>query len=124
MFIDDNAIGIAAIGDAAKVFVWRIESERHVWAELLEVTFAILANPIGVDHATNRDELARLVLGNGRADFGNTADNLMSRNNRIIRGHELAPLVADRMKVGVADAAEQDFDLHVALRRIASRDNG
>src|SRR5205814_4712993 len=43
MFIDDDAIGIAAIGDAAQVFVWRIEGERHVWTELLEVTSAILA---------------------------------------------------------------------------------
>ena len=69
MFIDDDAIGIAAIGDAAKVFVRRIESERHVWAELLEVTFAIWAGAVGVHHATNRDEIAWLVLGNGRTDF-------------------------------------------------------
>jgi hypothetical protein len=61
MFIDDDAIGIAAIGDAAKVFVRRIESERHVWAELFEVTFAIWTDAVGVHHATNRGEIAWLV---------------------------------------------------------------
>src|SRR5215831_20841732 len=39
MFINHDAIGIAAIGDAAEMFVLGIESERHVWAELLEITF-------------------------------------------------------------------------------------
>ena len=94
MFIDDDAIGIAAIGDAAKMFVRRIESECHVWAELLEVTFAICAAPVGVDHATNRDEIAFLVLGNGRTDLGYPTDNLMAGNDRVIRGHEFAPFVA------------------------------
>ena len=62
MFIDDYALGIAAVSHAADVFVRRIESERHVWAELLEVTFAIWAGAVGIDHATNRDEIAWLYL--------------------------------------------------------------
>ena len=95
MFVDDDAIGVAAVGDTAKVFVRRIESERHVWAELLEVTFAIRAGAVGVDHATNRDEIACLVLGNGRTDLGYTADDLMARNDRVVRRHELAPFVAN-----------------------------
>ena len=36
----------------------------------------------------------------------------------------LAPLVTDLMEIGVADAAEEDFDLHVAFGRIAPRDRG
>ena len=95
MFIDHNAIGIATIGDSAKMFVRRIESERHVWAELLEVTFAIWAGAVGVDHATNRDEIAWLVLGNGRTNLGYTANDLVTRNDRIVRRHELAPFVAN-----------------------------
>ena len=95
MFIDDDAIGIAAIGNAAKVFVRRIESERHVWAELLEVTFAIWAGPVGVDHATDRDEIASFVLGNGRAGLGYTADDFMAGNDWVVRRHELAPFVAN-----------------------------
>ena len=62
MFIDDDAVGITAKRDPAKMFVWRIESERHVWAELLEITFAIRTGAVGVDHATNRDQVADLVL--------------------------------------------------------------
>ena len=121
MFIDDDAIGIAAIGDAAEVFVRRIESERHVWAELFEVTFAILAGAVGVHHATNRGEIAWLVLRNSGTGLGYTADDLVTGNDWIVRRHELAPLVADRMKVGMADTAKKDFDLHVAVRWIASR---
>src|SRR5436190_20414368 len=122
MFIDDDAIGIAAIGDAAKVFVRRIESERHVWTELLEVTFAIWAGAVGVDHATNRDEIAGLVLSNVRSDFRHAPHDLVTWNDRIICGHELAPFIADRMKIGVANATKKDFDLHVALGGIASLD--
>src|SRR5256885_3587466 len=51
-------------------------------------------------------------------------DNLVARNNRVNRGHEFAPLVTHRMQVGVTDAAEKDFDLHVAFGRIASRYSG
>ena len=121
MLIDDDAIGIAAIGDAAKVFVRRIKRERHVRTELLEVTFAILAGAVGVHHATNCGEIAWLVLRNSRTDFGYTADNLVTGNDWVVRRHELAPLVADRMKVGMADATKKDFDLHVAVHWIASR---
>src|SRR5262249_20865233 len=95
MFIDHNALGIAAIRDAAEVFVRRIESERHVWAELLEVTFAIFAGAIGVDHAANCDEIARFVLGNRGTDLAYTADDLMTGDYRIVRRHELTPFIAN-----------------------------
>src|SRR5215471_16426749 len=39
MFVDHDAVGIAAVGHASEVFVRRIESKRHIWAELLKVTF-------------------------------------------------------------------------------------
>ena len=124
MFIDDDAFGVTTISESTNVLVRRVKGEDHVRAELFKTGFAMRACAVRVDHAADGNEISRLGLRNSRADFGNTADNLMSRNNRIIRGHELAPLVADRMKVGVSDAAVQDCDLHVALRRIASRDNG
>src|SRR4029453_11627986 len=122
MFIDDDAIGIAAVGHTTDAFVRRIESERHVWAELLEVTFAIWAGPVGIDPATNRDEISCLELGNGRTNLGYTADDLMAGDDWIVRGHELAPFVADGMQVGMANATKKDFDLHIALGRIAARD--
>ena len=95
MFIDDDAIGIATVRDAAKVFVRRIESERHVWAKLFEVAFAIRTGAVGVDHATNGGEIAWLVLGNGRTDLSYTADDFIAGNDWIIRRHELAPFIAN-----------------------------
>src|SRR5262249_37313177 len=95
MFVHDDAVGGATIRDASEVFVWRIKSERHVWAELLEVTFAICAGPVGIDHATHRDEIAGFVLGNGRTDFGYPADDLMTGDDWIVRPHEFAPFVAN-----------------------------
>ena len=64
------------------------------------------------------------VFGHCRADFGHTPDDLMTGDNRVVRGHELAPLVAHRMQIGVADAAEQDLDLHVAISWITTLDLG
>ena len=42
----------------------------------------------------------------------------MARDNRV---NGIAPLVADRMEIGVADAAEQHLDLQIIFRRIALR---
>ena len=95
MFVDDDAIGIATICDAAKMFVRRIESKRRVWAELLEVPFAILAGAVGVDHATHCDEIAWLVPANGGTDLGYAADDFMAGNDLIVRRHEFAPFVAN-----------------------------
>src|SRR5437762_5913468 len=123
-FIDDDTFGVAAIGYASKMFVRRIESENHVRAELLEAGLTLRAGAVRVDHAADRGEVARFVFRDPRADFCHTADDLMARYDRVIRGHELAPLVAHRMQIGVADAAKQNFDLHIAVSWIAAFDLG
>src|SRR5437660_1817658 len=122
MFIDNDAFGVAAVGHASEMLVRRIEGKNHVRAELLETSLALCAGAVRIDHAADRGEIPGLVLGNCRADLDNTADDLVTGNNRIIRGHELAPLVADRMEIGVADAAEENFDLHVPFSWIATID--
>ena len=124
VFVDDDAFRIATIGKAAEVFVRRIESEDHVRTELFKACFAVVAGAVRIDHATDRDEIACLVLGNCRSDLDNTTDDLMPGNDRIVRGHELAPFVAHRMKIGVTDAAEEDLDLHVAISWITTLDFG
>ena len=63
-----------------------------------------------------------MIFCDGRADLGDAADNLVARHDRVDRGHDGAPLVAHLVEVGVADAAEEDFDLHVAFGRLAARD--
>ena len=120
-FIDDDAVGVATVGDASEVLVRGVEGEPQVRAEILKPSLAPGAGAVGVDQAADCGEVARLVLGNGRADLGDTPDDLMAGDNRVDSGHELAPLVADRMEIGVADAAEQDFDLHVVFGWIAPR---
>src|SRR6266566_6304362 len=122
VFIDDDVFGIAAVGHASEVFVRRVEGEDHVRAELLKASLALWAGAVRIDHAANRGEITWLVPGNCRADLGHTADNLMAGDNRVDSRHELAPLVAHRMQIGVANAAEQDFDLHVAISWITTLD--
>src|SRR5438034_257256 len=122
VFIDDDAFGVTAVGHASEVLVRRIEGENHVRAELLETSLALCAGAVRIDHAADRGDVPGLVLGNCRADLDNAADDLVTGNNRVIRGHELAPLVAHRMQIGVADPAKQDFDLHVAVGWIAPVD--
>ena len=106
------------------MLIRRVERENHVRTELLQVSFALSARAIRIDHATYGDEVAGFIFLNCRADLRDTADDLVARNDRVVRGHELAPFVAHGMQIRMADAAEQNFDLHVALRRIASRNRG
>ena len=49
MLFDDNTVGIAAIGDASKVHVWRVIGEGHVRAELLETGLTLAAVTVGVN---------------------------------------------------------------------------
>ena len=62
--------------------------------------------------------VAWLEFGDCRADLGDTADDLMSRNAWIDSGHR-APLATDLVEVRVADTAKKDFNLNVVFARIA-----
>ena len=116
--IDDDAVGIAAVGDASEVLIGRVVGERHVRAELLEAGLALGTGAIGIDHAADRGEVAGLELGHRGADPGDTADDLMAGNARVDRRHDVVPLVTDLVEIGVADTAEEDLDLHVVFGRI------
>jgi hypothetical protein len=109
---------------AAEVLVRRVEGERQVWAELFDVCFALGTGPVRVDQAADRGKVPRLVLDHGRADLGDTPDDLMARYDRVGRGHDAAPLVAYGMEIGVADAAKENFDLHVAFGGIEVEASG
>ena len=120
--VDDDAVGVAAVGDAAEVLVGKVVGEGQVRAELLEAGLALGAGAVGIDHAADGGEIAGLELGDRRADLGDAADDLVAGHAWVDGGHDVAPLVADRVQVGVADAAEQNFDLHVVFGWIAPRD--
>ena len=121
MLFDYNAVRIAAIGDASKVHVWRIIGEGHVRAELLESILALMAVTVGVNHAADCSNVAWLEFGDCRADLGDTADDLMSRNAWIDSWYR-TPLVTNGVKVRVADTTEKNFDLNIMFARIASWD--
>ena len=106
MFIDHNTIGITAIGNAAKMSVRAVIGKNHIRAELLEAVVAMTTGPVRMDHATDGRDIARLIFGNGRADFRHPPDDLMTGNNRVSGGHEFAPFVAHRVEIGVTNTAE------------------
>ena len=60
-------------------------------------------------------QFSPLQLANRRADPGDGANDLVARYDRVDKRHDTALLVVHRMQVGMADTAEQDFDLHIAL---------
>src|SRR4029450_1163532 len=41
VFIDDDTFGVAAVGPASEVLVWRVEGEDHVRAVLFKASFAL-----------------------------------------------------------------------------------
>src|SRR4051812_1595700 len=78
-FIDDDAIGVATVGNASEMLVRGVEGGRHVGAEILVPPLA-LRGAVRVDQAAGRGEIAGLVAGNRRTDFGHPADDLMARD--------------------------------------------
>ena len=122
--VDDDAVGVAAVGNAAGVLVGEVVGKGEVGAELLQALLALGAGAVGVDHAADGGEVAGLEFGYGGADFGDAADDLVAGNAGVDGGHHAAPLIARLVKVGVADAAEENLDLHIVLGWIAPRDRG
>jgi hypothetical protein len=123
MIFDYNTVRIAAIGDASKVHIWRVISEGHVRTELFETSLALGAVTIGVNQAADGGKVACLELGDCGADFGYTADDLMSGNAWIDSWYR-TPLATNSVEVRVADTAEKDFDLNVMFARISPRNRG
>ena len=122
--VDHDAVRVAAVGDAAEMLVGEVVSEGQVGAELLEARLALRAGAVGVHQAADRGEVAGLELGDGGADLGDAADDLVAGDAGIDSGHDFAPLIAHLVQIGVADAAVENFDLDVVFGGIAPRDGG
>jgi hypothetical protein len=122
VFFDDNALGVPPIGDASEVLVRGVEGEDHVRAELLKAGLALGAGAVGVDHAPYRSKVTGLELGDGGADLGDAADDLVAGDDGIDSGHKAGKLVTDMVEIGVADSAEQDVDLNIVFGGIAPLD--
>src|SRR5437660_11133509 len=96
-FIHNDAAGVSTIGETSKVFVWGIEGEDHVRAELLKAGFALGAGAVRIDHATDRSDVAGFKLGSGRAAPGNAPDDPPAGNRSLIRVPRPRPAGANRL---------------------------
>jgi len=85
---------------------------------LLETILALRAIAVRVDHAAYRCNISEPKLGDGRADLGDTANDLMSGNAWIDSWYR-TPLVTNGVEVRVADTAEKDFDLNIIFTGMA-----
>ena len=107
--VNDDAVGVAAIGDASQMLVGEVVGEGQIRAELLEARLALGACAVGVHHAADCGEVARLELGDRGANLGDTADDLVAGDAGINGGHHAAPLIANLVEIGVTDAADREF---------------
>src|SRR5580658_2773307 len=119
--IDDNAVGVAAIGDAAGVLVGGVVGKGGIGAELLQGQLTLTADPAGVDQASDGGQVTGLELGYGGTGFSDAPQNLVAGNARVDGGHG-TPLIANLVEVGVANSAEENLDLYVVRGWIAPRD--
>src|SRR6185437_16389392 len=103
MLLHNNAVGVSAIGDLSRMFVWEVVGENWIPAELLQPRPALGTRPVGVDHAPHSRQIARLELLHCRSDLGDPTNNLMAWNTRINRRHHSTPLVSRLMHIRVAD---------------------
>ena len=62
LLIDDDALGVAAEGDAAEVLIRCVVGEGRVGTELLDVLLAVAAGVVRIDQATDPHEISRLEL--------------------------------------------------------------
>ena len=121
----DDAVGVPAVGDRGRpVPVRAVVGEGRVRAELLEAVAAVGAVVVGRDHAADADEVADLELVDAAADLRHPPDDLVARDARVDGRHHVVPLVAGRVQVRVADAAEEDLDLDVPVGHVAPGDGG
>jgi len=121
VFVHDDGLGVSAEGGTAEVLVGAAVGADHGGRELLEAFLAMWAGEIRIDHTADAGEVAGFEFGDLRADLGHATDDLVAGHGGVLGE---MPLVAGEMEVGVAHAAEEDFELHIAVGRLATRDGG
>lgn len=114
----DDRSRVTAIGHAAQVFVFAVISEnRRPFAVVLQARPAAFTFAAGVNQAADPGQVARLKFVHFGADFCDPADNFVSGHDGV---DGVSPFVACRMKIGMADAAIQDFYLDVLRARLTA----
>ena len=119
MRVDDDLLGIAAIGRLVQHLVEPGVGADALGAELLEVFLAVDAFAAGIHEAAHADHIADLVGFHIGADLAHTADNFVARHSRI---GGVVPFIADEVQVRVADAAIEDVDADIVRTDVAAFD--
>ena len=117
----DDVGGVAALGDGAVAVDGAVGAGVAGEAVLLLALQAVDALAAGVDHAADADAVADGVLGDFRADLGDDAGDLVAGDQRVLLR---APVAADGVDVGVADAGVLDLDQDVVRANVAALDGG
>src|SRR4051812_7575951 len=101
------------------MLVGEVVSQNKIWTELLNARLALGAGAVRIHHTTDSCELAGFELGDSGADFCDSPHDFMAGNAWINRRQSINPLISHLMEVGMANAAVQNFDLHIVLGWIA-----
>ncbi|KAL0360498.1 UNVERIFIED_CONTAM: hypothetical protein Sradi_3734300 [Sesamum radiatum] len=116
ILIDHHDVGVTTVSDGA-VGQNGVVRQNRLGTVILEIVGALIALPAGV-HKTSHPNFVTdpefLDLG---TDFSYHSDDLMTGYDRVSGG---APFVLDGVKIGMADAAVQYFELNVAVAGGAS----
>ena len=95
------------------------DGTTHVRFDRTYQGLPVLGGDLVVHQAPDADRVADLVLRHLVADRDHAADDLVPGDGRV---RHRAPLAADEVKIGVADAAEADLDADVARAGLAPLD--
>ncbi len=121
ILVDDNLVGIAAVGRLAFFIAAVISPDRRHRAVLLEALPALRTRPARVDEAAHADLVSDLIFRDLISDRFDNPCNLMPRNHRKDRLLLiLAPFVPRLMNVRMANAAIFNVDHDVVLARLAA----
>src|SRR4051794_3016833 len=99
MLVDNDAVGVAAVSDAAQMLIGTVIRKDGVRAELLESILTLRTRTIRIDEASNGREIACFKFRDCGADLGDAPEDLMPRHDRINSRHHLFPLVAHLVNV-------------------------
>ena len=123
VLVDNDALGVATEGARRRAMLVRSAvGQREIGTVLLEPLTAVRARPIRIHHASHAHDVPDLESGDGRADLGDAADNLVPWHARVDGGHHVRPFVPDVVQVRVADPAVENVDLDVARRHATTLD--
>src|SRR5271170_5618553 len=113
-FVNHDAVGVASVGDSTENLVFEVVGQgKTVQAVLLQTRKATGTDATRVHHATDCGNVALLEFLDGVADLDDTANDFMTGDAGIDRGHYLFPFVANLMKIRMADATIENLDLDV-----------